>query len=134
MRLEGAHQLTALAFRAQRGIDLEEGGGADTHHFARDPACARIRGFGDEDHVDIADVVQFPRSAFTHGDDRQVDRARLVGNHRRHGDRESRGEGGVGEVGEQRPDLEVRNDRLVLDGRGEVGRRDDHELVAIGGP
>ena len=56
----------------------------------------------DEDDVDVADVVQFARTALAHRDDRQPRRGRVVAAHGPGRDDQRGAERGVGEVGEVR--------------------------------
>ena len=72
VRVQGAHQLTLLALGPQRGIHFEERVAGKPHHLAGDPGGqgeAAVRAIvGDEDDVDVADVVQFAGPAFAHRD------------------------------------------------------------------
>src|SRR5204862_3257411 len=73
----------------------------------------------DEDHVDVADVVQLPAAALAHRDDRQPGgvRGELAG-----GDGQGGAEGVVGETGQQRHHvLDVAAAGQVVGGDGEQG-------------
>jgi len=87
---EGAHQRPGPALGAQRGVDREHRGlgarlGAASHHRLGQPGRrAHRRGFvsgsvglglgaGDEDDVDVADVVQLLAAALAHADHGETD-------------------------------------------------------------
>ena len=74
MRVDAADQLAVAALRAQRGVHLEERLRCQPHHLAGYPGGYRVGVLGNEDYVDVADVVQFARAAFAHCDDRQPGR------------------------------------------------------------
>ena len=99
MRVQGADQFAVAALRTQSGVDLEEGVRSQPHHLAGDPRGHRIGRFGHENHVDVADVVQFARTAFAHRDDRQP-RRWVVSADGRLGDRQRGSQSGVGQVGQ----------------------------------
>ena len=86
---QGADQLTRLALRPERGVDLPDGAGcgvgrADPGQLGRHPGRhgdrllagdQRLAGvvehrFGDEEHVDVADVVEFLGPALAEADAR----------------------------------------------------------------
>ena len=100
MALECAHERPTFAFRTKGRIHFEETPGADFDEFAGYTGCFRIGGLANEDDVDVGDVVQFTRAAFTHRDDRQsgIDGGG-GGVHRGDGDRECSGERCVGKIG-----------------------------------
>ena len=89
---QGAHQRPGPALRAQVRVDLPDralGGGlaAQAHH-RRGQGGRRPQGLGlvdalgrlgDEDHVDVADVVQLAPAALAHRDDRQPGLRGVVG-------------------------------------------------------
>src|SRR5690606_33037149 len=85
-------------------------------------ALARL---GDEDDVDVADVVELARAALAHTDHGQP---RVVGVHFRTGDREGRFERGGGEVGQLGRDL------LEAGPAGEVAGGQVGEPAAVGDP
>ena len=87
--------------------------------------------FGDEHDVDVADVVQFARTAFPHRDHREPDGNRLVRAHRGDRDGQRRGQRRVGEIGEVVADGPVRQYRFVLDDGGQIDRGEHHDLVAV---
>ena len=55
---------------------------AEPHHLAGHPGRDRVGVLADEDDVDVADVVQFARTAFAHRDDGQPRRLAVVAAHR----------------------------------------------------
>src|SRR5438874_1191128 len=71
MTFEGANQRAGLALRAKCGIDLETCFSSDSHHCAGQPCRRGEITSTDEDDVDVADIVEFPATAFPHGDDRE---------------------------------------------------------------
>ena len=132
--VEGAHERALTALGSQVGIHLEAGLAQDPHHPACEPGRGGVGGLGDEDDVDIADVVQLVAAALAHGDDGQPARiAALVIGELGDRDGQRRPQRGGGEVGQPgRHVLDVEHRQLGLrDGR-EVGRREHHQLVAVG--
>ena len=112
MRGEGAHERSLLALRPQRGVHLPQGslGGrlpAHAHDAGREAlggaqGCllvASLDGLGDEDHVDVAHVVELATSALAHRDHRQAAR-RSIGGQLRACDGESSLERGIRKVSE----------------------------------
>ena len=82
VRRKGAHQRTLFSFRAQSGIDFPDRSlrrylRAGPHQPCREQRCCAkgigfvtaVCCFGDEDDIDIADVVQLPPTALAHTDD-----------------------------------------------------------------
>ncbi|SHV43374.1 Uncharacterised protein [Mycobacteroides abscessus subsp. abscessus] len=132
MRLQGADQLTGLALGPQRGVDLEEGLAGEPHHLAGDAGRHRVRRLGHEDDVDVADVIQFARTAFAHRDDREPGTG-LVAAHRPGGDDQCRPQRRIGQVGQVLPHRDVRQHRFVLDRRRDVQRRQHQDAVAVVG-
>ena len=136
MAREGAHQRPGLALRAQRGVHRPQ---ACPRRWppsrpapGRPPASRRSRGrparrprrrverLGDEDDVDVADVVELAAAALAHGDDRQPARsARRRGSSARATARRGL-ERGAGEVGELAGDVRLGGGEV---GRGEVDAR-----------
>ena len=84
------------------GRDVADDGQGDAivdelpHELAGQAGGLRGGGFGDEDDVDVGDVVEFPGAALAHGHDGQacVD-ALLLPVDARHGEGESGGERGI---------------------------------------
>ena len=79
--------------------------------------------FAHEDDVHVADVVQFPRTAFAHRDDGQPRRRGVVLAHGGHRDVQRRGQRRVGHVGQVDADGRERQHRFVLDRGRHVERR-----------
>ena len=102
MGVQRAHQLAVLALGPQRGVDFEERVRGEPHHLARHPGGDRVGLLGDEDDVDVADVVQFARTALAHRDDGQP--RRRVAAHRLVRDRQRGAERGVGQIGQMLTD------------------------------
>ena len=141
MARDGAHERAVLALRAQRGVDLPEraGGGrrrADPHeprrelggHRRRDLLVDALGGLGDEDDVDVGDVVELAAAGLAHGDDGEA-RAGGIRSDLRAGDDQGRLERGLREVGERTCGVGQRLDGVV--GR-EVESRDAEQLFAVG--
>ncbi|GAA2769489.1 hypothetical protein GCM10020219_040570 [Nonomuraea dietziae] len=114
---EGADQGARPALRAQPRVDLPELG-AGAHHALRQTGghaqrlglVRALRGLGDEDHVDVADVVELARAALAHADHGQPYRRELFGREpARAGlgprDREAGLQRGARQVGQLRGDL-----------------------------
>ena len=71
VRFDCPDQLTAATLRPQPGIHREERRRGHPHHLAGHAGAERVGPLGDEDDVDVADVVQFAGTAFAHRNDRQ---------------------------------------------------------------
>ncbi len=131
MRVQRAHQRTALALRAQRRVDLEEGLRGHPHHLPGHPGFQRVGVGAHEDDVDVGDVVQFARTAFAHRDDRQGGRG-LVGLADGVGRVAQRGgQRGVGQVRQMDPDRGERQHRFVLDGGRQIEGRQHQDPIAV---
>ena len=130
MRVDGPHQLAVAAFRAQRGVHLEKGVRCQPHHLAGHPGRYRIGRLGNEDHVDVADVVQFARTAFAHRDDRQPRRCGVAADPGL-GDRQRSRQCGVCYVGQVSTDSSEGQHGLVLDRRRQIQRGQHHHPVAV---
>jgi hypothetical protein len=130
MRLEGADQLAVPAFRSQAGVHLEEGFRGQPHHLAGNPRGYRIGRFGDEDHVDVADVIQFARTTLAHRDDGQPGR-RGVPAHGDLRDGQRSRQRGVGHVGKVGTNGLERQHWLVFDRRRQVKRCQHQQSVAV---
>ncbi|CAG7335471.1 hypothetical protein PICSAR61_04298 [Mycobacterium avium subsp. paratuberculosis] len=132
VRLHGADQLAAAAFRSQPGVDLEERLGRQPHHLAGHPGGDGVGALADEDDVDVADVVQFAGTAFAHRDDRQPRRcpvaAHVVLGHPQRG-----GQCRVGQVRQVGGHHGERQHRFVLDGGGQVERGQHQQPVPVQG-
>ena len=86
VRVEAAHEGAVLALGAQVRVDLPErrleGELADAlHGVHREPGgdLDAVLGVGDEDHVDVAEVVQLARARLPHADDRELRRRDILG-------------------------------------------------------
>ena len=75
------HQRAPATLGPQVGVHRPRGLAADLHHARRDHLrLGQILILGaDEDDVDITDIVEFPATAFTHGDDGQPGRPPAFG-------------------------------------------------------
>ncbi len=133
VRVQGADQFAAFALGTQRGVDLEERRGADPHHLPGDAAGAGIGRLGDEHDVDVADIVELAGPALAHRDHGQVDGAGTVRDDVGDGHRQGRRQGRIGEIREPLAHLEVRQDRFVLHDGGEIGGREQRQLIAVAG-
>ena len=133
MGIQGSHQRPGLALRAQCGVDFEKRLGAQSHHLAGHPGGDRVGILAHEDHVDIADVVEFTGAALAHRDDCQPRCRGVPGAHRGDRDIECGRQGGVSEIGQMRADRGERQHRLVLHGRRQVESGQDHQLIAVDG-
>ncbi len=133
--VEGAHERALTALGAQVGVHLEAGLAQDPHHPACEPGGGGVGGLRDEHDVDVADVVQLVAAALAHGDDREPARiAALVVGELGDGDGQRRPQRGGGEVRQPGRDvLDVQHRQLGLGDGGEVGGREHHQLVAVGG-
>ncbi len=128
MRVERADERAGLPLGPEVGVHLPEGrldlllvdAAHGQHGEARreldrpgrldDRLSVRVgRGLGDEDHVDVADVVELAGTCLAHADDREARRGDLLGSRAaeaagrgqlRPGDGERRLEGRAGEVGQ----------------------------------
>jgi hypothetical protein len=132
VRLQGADQRTGLTLRPQGGVHLEEGLRRQAHHFTGNPGGEGIGILADEDDVYVADVVQFPRTTFTHRDHGQPGWGlgfADIG----HRDLQRCIQCRVGQVGEVRTDGGELQDGLILDRGSQVQRREHHQLVSIDG-
>ena len=133
VRFECPNQLSAFTFRTQRGIDLEEGVGCEPHHLTGNPGRGGqvIAGvLPDEDDVDIADVVEFARTALAHRDDGETGRRPLCTDGAGgHGQR--RLQRRIGQVRQVCHHLDEGQHRLVLDGRGHVERGQHQQPVPV---
>ena len=134
MRVQRAHQLAVLALRPQRRVDLEERLRGEPHHLAGHPGGDRVGLFGDEDDVDVADVVQLAGTALAHRDHRQPRRLAVFAAHRagRHLQRDA--QRGVGQIRQVDADLGERQHRLVLHRRRQVEAGEHHQPVAVERP
>ncbi len=135
MRLQGAHQLAVFTLGAQRRIDLEERLGGEPHHLTGHPRgdgqVGIGRAVGDEDDVDIADVVQFARTALAHGDHRKPGWVGVIAADRSARDGQRRGQRGVGQVGQVSTNGGERQHRFVLDRRRQIECGQHHQPVAV---
>ena len=131
MRVQGAHQGALLALGPQRGVHLEEGVRRQPHHLPRHPGGGRVGFGGDEDDVDVADVIQFPRTAFAHCDHREPRGGLILLADRGHRDLQRGVQCRVGHVGQVRADGGEWQHRLVLDRRRQVEGGQDQQLVAV---
>ena len=131
----GPDQRPGLAVRSQRGVDLpgrlaadphqpgrQGGGGGEHRGLGSSPSGASVGTsgvVGDEDHVDVGEVVQFHGAALAHGDDAEPGRGggrREFGG--RHGQRGlQRGVGQVGQRPADRPDPGALSDGSTADAR-----------------
>ena len=103
MGVQRPHQRAPLTLGTQSRVDLEERLRRQPHHLAGHPVGAGVGFLTDEDHVDIADVIQFSRTAFAHRDHRQPGRLSVTADGgRRHLKRGV--QGGVGKGGKTFPD------------------------------
>ena len=130
VRLDRPDQLTAAALGPQPGVHLEERRRGHPHHLAGHPGAGRVGVLGDEDDVDVADVVQFAGTAFAHRDDRQP-RRRAVAAHGHLGHPQRGRQRGVRDVGQLGADHGERQHRLVLDRRGHIERGQHQQVVAV---
>ena len=131
--VERADQLARSTLRAQRRVDLEERHRPDAHHLSGHTAGPRVGGLGDEDDVDVRDVVELARPALAHGHHPEPGRHRRVRVDGGHGDGEGRGQRGVGEIRQAPTHLGEREHGLVvLDRRGDVMRGQQGHVVAVG--
>ena len=89
--------------------------------------------FGDEDDVDVADVVQLAGATFAHRDDGQRRRG-VRAAHRAVHHAQRRTQRGVGEVGQVATDLGERQHRLVLHGRSQIQCGEHHHPAAVEHP
>ena len=130
VRGDGPHQRAAATLRAQRGVDRPGHEAADLHQAGGQGAAGphggldvdALGGLGDEDHVDVADIVELAAAALAHRDDGQAaGRAALL----RLGDGERGPQGGVGEL------RQAAHGDLDVGGRGQVGGHDPDELPAV---
>ena len=140
---DGAHEGALLALGAQGGVDLPQaavGGdrGAGVHRPGRDARShveslllvLPVRGFGDEDHVDVRDVVQLPPTRLAHADDGQPDPTTLLALFFT-GDADRRLECRAGEVRERGGGLGQLGDRVLA---RDIECRDREQLATIGHP
>ena len=118
------------AFRSQAGVNLEEGVRGQPHHLAGYPRGHLISGFGNEDHVDVADVIQFARTTFTHGDDSDPGRGG-VPTHRGLSDGQRCRQCGIGHVGQVGADGPEGQHGLVFDRRRQIQRGQHQQPVAV---
>ena len=142
-------ELAGLALRPQGGVHLPDGPGrgerrADPGQLGGHPgrhadrllagdqrrAVVVQHGFGDEQHVDVADVVELLRPALAETDDGQAGlqsvRSDLGATHR-----QRRLEGGIGQVRQRRGDSRHHLDRLRVT---HVPGRDPEQVAAVGEP
>ena len=134
MGIHGAHQGALLTLRAKSRIHVEEGPGCQPHHLPRHPGCDGAGVLTDEDHVDVADVIQFAGSAFAHRDDGQTRRRRTVFADVGDGDLQGSVQRRVSEIRQLRSDGGESQHRLVLDGRCQIEGGQDQQLVPIEPP
>ena len=98
---EGAHKGTVLALRPEGRVNLEEGAAADADELAGETGRPAVGRFGDEDDVDVGDVVQLAGAALAHRHDGDAGVEGFVAVDPADGDGQRGGQCGVGEVGEQ---------------------------------
>ncbi len=130
MRLDRPDQLAAATFGSQPGVHLEERRRGDPHHLAGHSGALRVGTLADEDHVEVADVVQFAGTAFAHRDDREP-RRRVVTAHRDLSHPQRGCQGGVRDIGQLGGDRGEGQHRLVFDGRGHIERGQHQKVVAV---
>ena len=130
MGFAGAHQRTRLALRPQCGVDFEERLRGQSHHLPRHPGGERFGVLADEDHVDVADVVQFPGTALAHRDDGQPRRLGVFAD-RRDGHLQGGLQCGVGQIREVLAHGGKLQHRLVLHSRSHIERGQDQQLFAV---
>ncbi len=128
--VQRAHQLAVFALRPQRGVHLEEGVTGEPHQLAGQPGRSGVRLVGDEDDVDVADVVQFARAALAHRDHREP-RALAVNPDEPGRDRQRGAQRGIGQVGQMRTDLGERQHGFVLHRRRQVEGGQHQQPVAV---
>ncbi|COW66604.1 Uncharacterised protein [Mycobacterium tuberculosis] len=119
MRLERTDQLPVAPLRTQGGVHLEKGRRGHPHHLAGHARVARVGALGNEYDIDVADVVQFARTALAHRDDRQA-RWRVLAAHARLGHAQRRRQSGVRGVRQACGHHGEWQHRFVLDRRGQV--------------
>ena len=134
VRLERPDQLPVLAFGPQRRIDLEEGLRREPHHLAGHPGGHGVGLLGDEDDVDVADVVQLAGAALAHRDDRKPRRLAVLAAHRARRDLQRGGQRGVGQIGQMLTDFGERQHRLVLHDRRQVQSGEHQQPIAVQRP
>ena len=118
--VDGAHERAGLALGAEVGVDLEEARGAKLHHGAGGLGCRGCGWFGDEDDVDVRDVVQLAGAALAHRHDREAGVGVVVAVGFADGDGQRCGQSGVGER------CDVLGDVAVAHLTCEVGGGDAH--------
>ncbi len=137
VRVEGAHERPVLALRAEVRVDLPErrldpGVVDEPARHDREPGrdldraplgeALLVGGLRDEDHVDVAQVVELARPGLAHADDREAGRRDLIGRVPPRGSRLVRAS----------PDQPARRDEGGVErGAGEVGEACRHRVDGL---
>jgi len=143
---EGAHERAGLAFGSKRCIDLPDGArrGVRRAHPGERPGQLRAHGhrprrlaqrgavhiggrLSEVEDVDVADVVEFPRSGLAESDDAEP--ADLPAGHLAAGEGQRRLHGGVGQVGQFAGDVGQLGQRV---GGGQVTGGDPQQGDPVG--